>query len=749
MRLLCVTVPTSFPAIARRCGVITACLLLLPVALLTAVAVPGRGGAAEPADADADTAWNELLAQMKAPGARADRLRHQVLAFRERYWQSPHVADAAGLLRELPSPLDDLDPRKIPPLERYDWQPRGLVAVLGEHRGRHGGFVYGVAFHPAGRFVASAGSPGTIRTWDVATMRLRSTLAAHGAAVSALAFSRNGRVLATSGHDATIRIWDVKGTEVKSRFVIKGPSTPLITVALSPNGKTVAAGGSDTQVYVWDVGGREPRNKTASAGHTRTVSALAFTPDGKTLLSAGHDGAVRFWDVTGDSARVVHVLPAHEKEIHSLALSSDGRTLATGSADQTMRLWRVQGNRARRRAEIATTGALPYALAFSPNGRTLAGGMSDASVRLWEVSAAATRPPVVLTGNRDAVLSVAFSPGGHVLATGGTDWTVRLWDLDGKPRERRPPRGHLSHVYAAVATPDGRTLATCSNDRRLRFWDLQGGEYHTRAPLKGDDAVLTSLAMTPDGKVLAAGGVHTAVRLWEVARDRELRLLKDHPGAVAGVAVSPDGRLIATCSSKSAFLWDLATGRRLHELRGHTTDVLGVCFTPDARQLVSVGGVFFYPEGGKPVVPRDCAPRVWDVASGKQTRKFAHDYAPTWAAAAAVGGNRLVTGGQESLARVWDLKGTDDQEPEQLKGTGGYVLSLAVSPDGKTAVTTGLDSPIIWWDLATGKRLREWTLPESLGKVQFAPDGRHLIVPLGTGPVYILRLAPPARRWRT
>jgi hypothetical protein len=84
-----------------------------------------------------------------------------------------------------------------------------------------------------------------------------------------------------------------------------------------------------------------------------------------------------------------------------------------------------------------------------------------------------------------------------------------------------------------------------------------------------------------------------------------------------------------------------------------------------------------------------------------------------------------------------------------LKGDDAVLTALALAPDGKTAVTTGLDSPIIWWDLSTGKRLREWTLPENLGKAQFAPDGRHLIVPLGTGPVYILRLGPPAKRWRT
>src|SRR5262245_40872390 len=69
------------------------------------------------------------------------------------------------------SPLDALDAKKIPPLEKFDWQPPELVAVLGEHRGRQGSTVTTVAFHPDGKLVASGGSNGLIRMWDRTNMR--------------------------------------------------------------------------------------------------------------------------------------------------------------------------------------------------------------------------------------------------------------------------------------------------------------------------------------------------------------------------------------------------------------------------------------------------------------------------------------------------------------------------------------------------------------------------------------------------
>src|SRR5438045_3855656 len=104
----------------------------------------GAGTAAEKAPwkgAATTTPPNTLhrrAARANAPAGARTKPTQDLLAFRPTFPGTPQAVRAAALLSKLPSAMDGLDPAKIPPLERFDWQPKELVGVLGEHRGRHG-----------------------------------------------------------------------------------------------------------------------------------------------------------------------------------------------------------------------------------------------------------------------------------------------------------------------------------------------------------------------------------------------------------------------------------------------------------------------------------------------------------------------------------------------------------------------------------------------------------------------------------
>src|SRR5258707_8217863 len=91
-------------------------------------------------------------------------------------------------------------------------------------------------------------------------------------------------------------------------------------------------------------------------------------------------------------------------------------------------------------------------------------------------------------------------------------------------------------------------------------------------------------SIPPGGATLVTGGIDDTVRLWDTATGKELRRLRAHQYGSWSVAVSPDGRRVASAGSSPARVWDAADGKELHVLRGGT---LAVAFAPDGKTVVT------------------------------------------------------------------------------------------------------------------------------------------------------------------
>jgi WD40 repeat protein len=243
--------------------------------------------------------------------------------------------------------------------------------------------------------------------------------------------------------------------------------------------------------------------------------------------------------------------------------------------------------------------------ALSPDGKTLAATEgAEGPVRLWDFASGKELATLCRMGPE--VNGLAFSPDGGTLAVAAQDSTIRLFDVEGR-RELRRMKGVVESAGSLVFSPDGKMLASAvegvSRVPPIRLWDVATGELIRR--LDGPRWSCT-LAFSPDGKHLAAGGIDdsegkTLVRpaygksawVWETATWKRRWLLDGHEKGIYVLAFSPDGKRLATgaCEGDDRVrLFDLESGKELARFAGHHSAVLSLTFSPDGRTLASGAG---------------------------------------------------------------------------------------------------------------------------------------------------------------
>ena len=339
----------------------------------------------------------------------------------------------------------------------------------------------------------------------------------------------------------------------------------------------------------------------------------------------------------------------------------------------------------------------------------------DRTLRVWDPATGEQRYEVRHEGQ---VRSVAFSRDGKSLATGCGDGTARLLDA-ATGRELRRFGEQQTHSFKAVAlSPDGKLLAA-GGDRPhgvVLVWDAETGKLlHRFDRLPGP---VTSLAFSPDGKSLACGSGTgptgspqvKPVVLWDPASGGELRRLGAVGKSVTSVAFSPDGKTLAAGGAASIRLYDTATGGESLGDRGHHDSVYSVAFSPSGDAVMTAGG--------------DGSIRTWGPTTGKERRRAAEGQPRLRWARFSAGGKRLVWKANHSvLVREADADGPG-------RPVGGEVYDSALSGDGGTLATVDPKKVVRLWEVATGGRLH--LLGKQRGqpgpKVALSADGRTLAV---------------------
>jgi WD40 repeat protein len=286
------------------------------------------------------------------------------------------------------------------------------------------------------------------------------------------------------------------------------------------------------------------------------------------------------------------------------------------------------------------TGAVG-SVSFSPNGKLLASGSYDEhAVRLWDVK---KREEVAVLKHTEEVGPVSFSPDGKLLAAGGRgpNNTIKVWALPER-NEVAVLTGHTGGVESLSFSPDGKLLASGSEDRTVRFWDV--AKQKEVAVLK-HNGVVGSVSFSPDGELLASGGFwpDNTVRLWDVEKQKEVAVLIGHTDAVWSVAFSPNGKWLASGSyDKTVRLWDVEGQKEVAALRGHTHVVFSVAFSPDGKWLASGSN-----DGG--------TVRLWDVEGQKEVAALRGHTGVVYSVAFSPSGKWLASGSNDGTVLLWEV----------------------------------------------------------------------------------------------
>ena len=366
-----------------------------------------------------------------------------------------------------------------------------------------------------------------------------------------------------------------------------------------------------------------------------------------------------------------------------------------------------------------------FCAVFSPGGERIASASHDCLIKLWDASTG--RELHSFRAHDKPARAVAFSPDGRFLASGGSDGTVKVWDM--QTDQPLPAwEGNVSGIVWSLAfSANGQSLASGSDDGpkmsgEVKLWDVaKRREIWSR---KGQGIMVRALAFHPDGQHLAwrsrSNGI---VTVCDMHTGQERLTLAGGMGGGRGMAFSPDGRLLACTSgdkhgNEEVTVWDWQAGQQRLTLRGHIRDIFCVAFSPDGRRLVTGGA--------------DETIKIWDSATGQEALTLRDHKGIVWSVAFSRDGHRLVSAGTDQAVRVWDARPWQDGERGMeivtLCGHSTGVLSVAFHSQGAVLASGSADGTYKLWDTKTC--MEQLTLPGSTGTVRntvaFSPDGKLL-----------------------
>ncbi len=422
--------------------------------------------------------------------------------------------------------------------------------------------------------------------------------------------------------------------------------------------------------FLWNITTGESVNLDLS---TRVLEGeqvrVIFSPD-KTMIITYGLGSVSLWDSrTGALKQRIEM-----ESLFAVDFSADSSQLVLGIFGDpfTVHFYDIANG------SFLKTVEMPAAdLAYSPAGNILAG--SDLEGRIEFHSLDDNRLIERLNQHDDLVVDLDFTPDGEKLVSVSRDNTLRLWNVDeGRPYKTLSKQTYLVIRQYLGVSPDGRQVAVFGEDGTVRVLDMESGD--EKYTLDGF-GITYEMAISSDGRWLATGQ-GTGVTVWDMENPDRPRSFGDVPSGFRSLAFSDDARLLAIGGYEYIEVWNIERGGLFKQLSPNGGRLISALkFSPDRKWLVSGGG-----NGGV---------YLWNMETGRST--LIAEPGTSWTAAIhavawSPDSRYFAAGGFTGEIFLWDVESDRMVATMREQLANGQILSLTFNHAGDT-LAVGVGTP--------------------------------------------------------
>ncbi len=653
----------------------------------------------------------------------------------------------------------------------------------------HTADVLSVAYRNDGTTFASSDSAGRTILWNPYLEEPQGEVIGHDGPVSQIGFVSNNQQLLTTGSDGVLRVWQSMPALPKSVSI---GNAPLIDWAVNA---------SQSQAACFAEGGRAFLMNLVSGEVSIEYPKLEFK------ASATAHAANNSWVCIADETGTAHLLnyndgaprgslACHQARMNDVAIHADSARFATCAQDGTVRLWAQPTP-----SEVAQqplfqwqtdAGMAATCIAFTPDQLHLLCGTANGKIRQWNISNG--EPVRSIDAHDGAIQDIKISPNGQVFGSIGDDHSLRIWNLsDGAPLQKML---HVPNIRRFAFSPDSSRVAVGCEDGVVRVWDRSTGLL--LQSLAGHTAAIVTVGYFGDGQTIASTSTDNTLRLakpsiintWplydhpirsmalyaggaqvlscddrkvmlsNVANGTEVRpyRVREPQPATAADAAPPEAtyqafvptvvaarsdnqRVAAGTESGNVLVWNINDAEKPLLTLNVKSPVIAIAFSRDNLKLAvatSAPAVYIFgpsTPGTQPAselvqhqeIPVAAAVsqlafasdnqsfwvslssgqiQQWNYASVAQRRQMSHG-GPVYGVAISRNGKLAISCSTDQTVRVWDT--TTGQQKSHLNGHVGAVHSVAMSHDETFAVTSGADGTLRLWDVGGGRQLKQLT----------------------------------------